>query len=163
MADDRDSETTYEDETAPIFVRRPVSSSADLDITPMIDIVFLLLVFFLVASIPDAKTDVALPPARYGEGVSERSSIVITVAKRSGSGGALVYLGNGKIGAPLSGTASEQTQAIASWVREGVESGKTSVLVKGEGSVSAKDVQNVTSAVGMVGGVSLHLGVMESD
>ena len=39
---------------------------AEMDFTPMIDMVFLLLIFFLVASKIDQATSVKLPPARHG-------------------------------------------------------------------------------------------------
>ena len=39
-------EDDFQDD-APVIPRRPMKDTADMDITPMIDIVFLLLIFFL--------------------------------------------------------------------------------------------------------------------
>jgi biopolymer transport protein ExbD len=164
MNDEHVPETeSNEEDVAPVFFRRPLKDSVDLDITPMIDIVFLLLIFFLVASIPDPSSAVQLPPARYGEGVSERNAVIITVAQRDGSGKGLVYLADGKVGNPLTGTKEEQAQAIAKTVQEGVDQNKTAVLVKAERGVLHREVSSVTAAVGRVEGISLHLAVLESD
>ena len=82
MASQRVPNATLPDEDAgPVIARRPVGETADLDITPMIDITFLLLIFFMVASTSDVQTSVELPPARHGKGVSERDSVIITIAE----------------------------------------------------------------------------------
>ncbi len=52
-------------EEHPLVFRRPLED-AEMDITPMIDITFLLLIFFLVASRLDEDAPVELPTARYG-------------------------------------------------------------------------------------------------
>jgi hypothetical protein len=52
------SENVADTEEAILHPRRQVQPEEELDITPMIDVTFLLLIFFLVASIPDAQTSV---------------------------------------------------------------------------------------------------------
>ena len=64
--------------------RRFTQSDDEMDITPMIDITFLLLIFFLVASTPDRQTAVDLPTARFGRGVSQNNA-VITGTERDAS------------------------------------------------------------------------------
>ena len=44
----------------------------ELDITPMIDVTFLLLAFFVVVSKMDPSASVALPIASYGQSVQEK-------------------------------------------------------------------------------------------
>ena len=61
--------------------KRKPAVDTELDITPMIDVTFLLLIFFLVASTPNAQTAVELAPARHGDGVSEQSSVIVTIAR----------------------------------------------------------------------------------
>ena len=107
------------DDDGPVLPRKPMQDSADMDITPMIDIVFLLLIFFLVSSTPDKNTAVELPPARYGVGVSEKNSVVITVAKPEGAGKTDVYLADGRKGSPLPESKDEQTAAIVAAVEDG--------------------------------------------
>ena len=62
------------------LVRRARTDDAEMDITPMIDVTFLLLIFFLVCSSPDQQNSVDLPKARYGTGVDKKNSVVITVS-----------------------------------------------------------------------------------
>lgn len=59
--------------------RRRKGDEAELDITPMIDITFLLLSFFVVASKMDPSAAVAVPKAQYGETVSEKNCVCLLV------------------------------------------------------------------------------------
>ena len=111
-------------EEHPLVFRRPLED-AEMDITPMIDITFLLLIFFLVASRLDEDTPVELPPARYGTAVAEKSSIPITLAKGSGES-ANVYLADGRAtDRQVSSTdLTVQEEAIVSYVEEKLREGK---------------------------------------
>jgi len=127
----------------------------------MIDITFLLLIFFLVASTADVQTAVDLPPARHGQGVSDTKSVVLTIAERGGPGSALVYLGDGTGGTPLPDDSALQEERIAQAVRDGFNQGKPTVLVKAEKGVLHREVSRVAAAAGQVEGIKLHLAVME--
>ena len=159
MADEKVRDETFaEQDAGPVIAHRPLKETADLDITPMIDITFLLLIFFLVASTCDVQTAVELPPARYGKGISERTSVIITVAERGGPGPAQVYLADGKSGAPLPDDPAAQEEQIIAAVRD---SDKSNVLVKAEKGLLHREVSRVAAAVGQVEGIKLHLAVFE--
>ena len=186
MVDDRLHDDTDEAEEGPILPRRRVEASADLDITPMIDIVFLLLIFFIVSSVPDPQVEADLPRARHGKGVDKQTSVIFTV-KDLGDGQAEVYLGNGKRGDPLPETPSEQDaiirkalagqtiallpadpdvqkDVIRRAVLEGNKNlGKTAVLVKAEKGVPFHVTDRVAKAVGSAGieGMGLNFAVIE--
>ena len=145
----------------PLFKRRHKVEEPDLDITPMIDMTFLLLIFFLVTSVPDVQKALALPPAHHGVAVDDRSSIVITLADVGEKLPAQIYLGDGREGEPLVGTATQQAEAIAKAVRAGIAEGKTSVLIKAERGVVHRDVARVSNAASAAGRVRLHVAVME--
>ena len=51
----------------------------EMDITPMIDVTFLLLIFFLVASKMSADKAVSLPEARAGIPISATNSVVLVL------------------------------------------------------------------------------------
>ena len=155
------SDFLKDEDQGPVVVRRPVQESADLDITPMIDITFLLLIFFLVASTTDVQSSVELPPARYGKGVSDRTSVILTVAERGGPGPARVYLGDGTGGSPLPDDPAVQEEQIAQYVRQGFDEGKSTVLVKAGKGVRHREVSRVVAAAGQVEGVKMHLAVLE--
>lgn len=167
--------------------RRRRDNGGDLDITPMIDIVFLLLIFFLVASIPDMNAQATLPPARHGVGVNPKQSIVITVAQDSQTG-SRVYLADGKSGLPMPADRAARLQAVdraargdasyvlpsdndlqAALIRQVVEAGsgtygKKHVLLKADRGVLHREVARVAEAIGSAGvdGVTLNIAVLES-
>lgn len=169
------------------LLRRRRRESVDLDITPMIDIVFLLLIFFLVASIPDMQVEADLPPARHGMGVNPRSAIVITLAEREGRRPAMVFLSDGKSGQPIPTGLADQEAAIERALRgeAGVvlpddpaeqeaiirravstgfhRSGLTTVLLKAEKGVLHRDVARVARAIAEADaeGIQLNLAVHE--
>ena len=57
----------------PVLKRTPLPNDQNLDITPMIDDTFLLLIFFLVAPVPDVQAALDLPerPNRIVEYLEE--------------------------------------------------------------------------------------------
>jgi biopolymer transport protein ExbD len=59
-----------------IFKRKRSLEEAEMDITPMIDCTFLLLIFFLVTSKMKPELAVDLPKAKHGAVVVEQSSII---------------------------------------------------------------------------------------
>jgi biopolymer transport protein ExbD len=161
-----DVEDFYEEEEdQPALPRRRLKEDADLDITPMIDCVFLLLIFFIVSSKLDQTTAVELPPARHGDGVSQEDSFIITVAKREGNEPAAVYLGDGADGQPLPDNKDQQNAAIVEAVQKAFRAGeKSRVLLKAAIGVKHKYVSQVSQAVGAAGvETKLYIGIFESD
>ena len=158
-------DTFAEEDAGPILARRPVDDKADLDITPMIDITFLLLIFFLVASIPDPQNAVDLAPARHGQGVSKRTSFIVTVVDRDGPGSALVYLGGRSPDNKLPDDPDAQEDRIVAAVETALrEEGKRTVLIRAGRGVLHGEVSRIAAAVGRVEGVkTLHLAVLEVD
>ncbi len=138
-------------------------SAEDLDMTPMIDCVFLLLIFFVMGVIPDMQTAVELPPARYGVAADPRQSVFITVADRGGAGPAWVYLADGKVGDPLPDDPKLQQATIVEAVQAGRREGKTGVILKAERSVRHAEVSRLAEAASQVPNIKLYLAVLESD
>ena len=152
-----------EEDAPPTLSKRRKSEDADLDITPMIDMVFLLLIFFLVSSTPDQKTAIELPEARHGVAVTQHDSVIFTLAE-GGLGTAPAFAADGRIpGTEL----PEESQARSSRVQELVEQGfrenKTSVVIKGDKNVAYRDVAELIKAASQVDGVKLHLAVLDSE
>ena len=157
---DREQVVDIVDEPA-LIPRRPIDD-AEMDITPMIDITFLLLIFFLVAARLDEDTPVELPPARHGTAVAVKSSVIITVAE-----------GNGENAESIRETARHpiacfrqailpprrrRSSAMSSKVWQ---TGKSSVLIKAEKGVKHRDVARVSTAVGKAGSGDLYVAVLE--
>jgi len=155
------NDENQEDE-GPVLARRPIDASAEMDITPMIDIVFLLLIFFLVCSTMSQSTAVKLPAARHGKGVDEQTAVIITVDGEGGEDKARVYLGDGTSGELLPEDHAAQEKLIAEAVEAGLSEGKTAILVKAARGVKSGDVERVSkAAASMAEGSNFYLGVME--
>ncbi len=146
------------------LIRRLRTDDAEMDITPMIDVTFLLLIFFLVCSTPDQQSAVDLPKARYGTGVDKKNSVIITVSD-GGVESAPIYLADGKIaGARLSDDADEQTEKILEAVTKGrEEQNKENVLIKADRNVAYREIARVIKTVSQVEGAKIFLAVLESD
>ncbi|MDG2207876.1 MAG: biopolymer transporter ExbD [Pirellulales bacterium] len=70
--------------TAPLGrIRRRKAKEDDsgVDLTPMIDVVFLLLIFFIVTHTVSAKLPIKLPPAVYGKGITPDGDQAILIDK----------------------------------------------------------------------------------
>jgi len=148
------------------FARRPrkfQAQHADLEITPLIDITFLLLIFFLVCSHPDAKSAVDLPPARYGEGVSARTATIITVAAAENQSHAEVFLSDGKTGRSLPRDPQTRADQIRDYVDAGLQEGQDEVLIKAERNVSHREVSEVATAAAAIEGIRLYMAVYEAE
>ena len=143
-----------------VLPRRRFKIDNNLDITPMIDVTFLLLIFFIVSGRPDVQAALSLPASEYGVGVSRKDSFVISVAAGDRPGTAAVYLADGKVGEPLIGDDAAQEAQIRSAVQSAVRGGATEVLIKADKDVRHREVARVMRAAG-VSGVRIHLAVAE--
>jgi biopolymer transport protein ExbD len=133
-----------------LISRRPMDE-IEMDITPMIDITFLLLIFFIVASKLDEGASVQLPKAKHGTSVAMKSSAVITVAQAGDQ--ALVYCGEGKSDETLikSTDPDDQEEALVAYLEEQMAAGKLEVIIMAEKGVRHGDVARVSKAVGKIG------------
>ncbi|MEQ9408334.1 MAG: biopolymer transporter ExbD [Fuerstiella sp.] len=61
------------------FGRKKKKDEADLDITPMIDVTFLLLIFFMVTSTMQGTPDKDIPPAFSGDNANAAGFVEISV------------------------------------------------------------------------------------
>ncbi len=155
-----ESEPVGEEEER-ISFRRGLEETPEMDITPLIDMTFLLLIFFLVCTTAALEGAVELPPARYGTAVGPANAVVITVADRPGAKLPAVYLADGKKGAPLPDNIETQEEEIVRAVEAGLAAGKSLVLIKAERTVREGEVVRIAAAASRVPGVKLHVAVME--
>lgn len=150
-----------EDEEA-VLPRRPIEPDDEIDMTPMIDCVFQLLIFFLVCSTMQESSMVKLPPARHGTGANEKTAVIITVDGEGGVEKPRIYLGDGTSGPPLPEDHAAQEKLISDAVEAGLAGGKTSILVKAARGVKSGDVERVSKAAAATAeGRKFYLGVME--
>ena len=141
------------EETEPLALTgRRALVDAEMDITPMIDIVFLLLIFFLVASKMDPDTAVNLPPARHGVDIAQENAIVVIVTKGTGDTSIVMR----RDGQPFSSNLEQQETEIGEYVDAGLsgsppfEAPMESIIVKAQGDVKEGEVARVATAIGKV-------------
>lgn len=147
----------------PVLSRNREEIDAEMDITPMIDCVFLLLIFFIVCSTMEQQSPIPLAEARHGKAVGERDAIIISVMGGSAAS-APVYLADGPVNDPLPDDEGMQKEKILSYIEEEQrKESKTDILIKADKSVAWRDVARVLKAVSQVEGISFHLAVAESD
>lgn len=138
--------------------RRP-STDDELDITPMIDITFLLLIFFLVSSKLDAEQAVDLPKARHGGVVVGKESVILIMRRGTGDQSEVLRSDGG----PFSRDLEQQNEEIAVYVQQGLDAGKKHVIIRAEGSVRHGEVGRVSGAISesMEEGQVINIAVME--
>jgi biopolymer transport protein ExbD len=151
-----------EEDDAPVLPRRRMAVDTEMDMTPMIDCTFLLLIFFTVGAKLEDPAMVNLPQARYGKGVDPAKCVIITVAMKNEKGEAEIYLADGKKGAPLSGSPEDQAEKIKQRVEEGLLDNppRTNVLIKSENRVLHREIVRVATAAAQEG-ITFNLAVME--
>jgi biopolymer transport protein ExbD len=131
------------DET-PLQLSPKLKQDDEIDITPMIDMVFLLLIFFVVASKPDGRQANEIPKAEHGTAVASKDAIVINL-KHIGGGRAQVY---SRSGPTFSADPEQQEAEIADFIARELEQGDRQVVLRAESDVRFGEVQRVNRSIG---------------
>lgn len=141
----------------PLNLGRAVEETeVDIDMTPIIDVTFQLLIFFMFAATLVKSAAIELPPAKHGVGVDVQAATIITVGPPPGPGQpAPVYLGDTVDGPPAT------LDDVERYVRENVAAGRADVIVKAAANVPFRDVYEVERRVASVEGAKLHAAVRE--
>ena len=134
------------------MLKRSKLEETEMDITPMIDITFLLLIFFIVASKMDTPASAELPNAVANRPIMADKAIVINIHKE---GDRVI------VSAPVPGTSKPkvfssdpdaQSTEITEFVNQFVQQDeKRQVLLQASGLVKHKDISRVGQAIGAVG------------
>lgn len=112
----------------------------EFDITPMIDVVLLLLIFFIVTARMEPKIVNELPKAKNGDVVAAEDGCVIFV-KRTGDGSMQVFRADGR---QFTGAMEQIEQDIEEYVRNADK--REFVLIRGEPRVKTGDMAKVRVA-----------------
>ena len=151
----------FEDVSAEPFVRPRSNNDDEMDITPMIDITFLLLIFFLVTSKLDQEQAVDLPKARHGGVVAGKESVVVIMRRGTGEDAEV----QNSDGVPFSADKEQQNAEVAEYVQMGIDSGLKHVIIKAEASVRQGEISRVSGAISesMEEGEVINIAVLEQD
>lgn len=140
----------------PGFGRDRSSGEREIDLTSAIDIVFLLLIFFVLTSAIAVQSKVAIPPARHGKGVDPtRSTIVTLLAPLRQGEDARILLGDRTEG-PVN-----SLEEVEREIERGVAAGKSQVIIQAERTVPHRDVLEVARIVGAKDQGVLYIAVQD--
>lgn len=151
-------------DSEPLKLRRKVVEENEMDITPMIDITFLLLIFFVVTNRPDDKAKVVLPPAKYGVVLSEKSAVILSVVNVPDE---LPKIYKGKAvdekARILASSALEQDEQITDYVHDEIAKypDRMAVLIQADKALKSRDVQRIARAACREDEVKLYYKVQE--
>jgi biopolymer transport protein ExbD len=137
-----------------LIAPKSLVDDARFDVTAMVDLVFMMNIFFLVTWVEAAISEIDLPTARHCTAARADEAVVFSITK-----GPTVYLGDVKAGNALS--PGEVDRRVTAAVEEGVRENKEIVLIKAERDVALRDVAHVASVATAVKGTRLMLGVIE--
>jgi biopolymer transport protein ExbD len=129
-------------------VPRKKPEEAELDITPMIDVTFLLLIFFMVTSTMQSQSELNIPVAKHGTGVPGATVTIVKI--RSGDPPVIMR----KNGSEMS------LDEVTAYVQEGFPE-KDEVVIKADRDVPHGFVQEVTREVVKVEDIKFSIGVKE--
>ena len=139
--------------------KQKASEKGHIDMTPMVDVVFQLLTFFLLAVKRDTQKPLDVPIVNRSTAVADAESTFIAV--KAATGGATeptIILGD-RHGEGVKITAEQVKQKV----EEGVASGRKMIVVKAEKFVPHGEVLKVCRIVASVDGAMLHVGVQTKD
>jgi biopolymer transport protein ExbD len=110
-----------------------------MDITPMIDMTFLLLIFFMVTSTMQVESRLQMPPAGHGQGVPLEEAVVMSVLKTGDE--PQIVQGDKPSGTPM------QLAEVGAYVSSELSSGgKHTIIIKADRDIPSGFVEEVARA-----------------
>jgi biopolymer transport protein ExbD len=148
----RSAPSPFDEDT--LVPTKPIVDDARFDITAMVDLVFMMNIFFLVTWTNAANAEVELPVAQHCTAADLDNSVVFTITK-----GPTVYIGDARPGGAL--TPAEVDARVQQETEKGAAEGHMTVLIKAEKDVAVREVIHVGQIATSVRGTNLMLGVVE--
>lgn len=142
-----------------LVARRTLGDDAEFDITAMIDLVFLMTIYFMVTFLTAAMGEINLPTAAHVAALDPETSVAITVLGSLDGKSIVVFLGNSDNGEAIRDVEQQELQ-VRQWVEQAMGDGRTDVLIKAEKKVRLRDLFRISTAAA-VEGMKLHVAVTE--
>ena len=155
------SDLTLTSNYADLFPQAQRHIDPEFDITAMVDLVFMMNIFFLVTFVTAALGEINLPAANHAVALDSEKATVITVLAGPDWKTVFVYLGDGKKGTPIA-EADDQATQIANLVEREAAQGKDAVLIKAEKGIRLREIKRIANAASREG-MKLHIAIMEKD
>lgn len=142
-------------------IRRPPPEDPAFDVTAMIDLVFMMNIYFLFTFIGARASEIDLPTANYAAPLDVEEATTVTILNGTRWETVDLFLGDGKVGAPIT-SPDEQAAQVRKLVRQGLSEGKSAVLIKAEANVRLRHLRQLGASLAEEP-VQLYLGVIEKD
>ena len=148
-----------------VMPRRRTVEDTELDMTPMIDMTFQLLIFFLVTFKSDPSASIPLPSAKFGNAVPSKNAIIVSIQKGEGNNPAKVYRGFANDPAKLINSTDLkviETELETYIQTEADRAEKTMVILQAGKDVKYRDVASVAKSVSKIAEIQqLYVAVLE--
>lgn len=146
----------------PLRPRRSEVEDPHFDITAMVDLVFMMNIFFLVTWVGAAMAEIDLPTARHCVAVDPEQTLIVTVLSGPDRQTPVIYLGEVRSSAkPIDPAEIDETVRAA--VEKFAADGKHTVLIKAEKQVQVQHTARVATAAQAVEGTKVNLAVVEKE
>jgi biopolymer transport protein ExbD len=141
--------------------RRAHHETPEFDVTAMVDLVFMMNIYFLVVFITMALGQMSLPAADHAKALDAETATIIQITRSLDGKSSKVRLPESDPEAEISDPA-EQEKKIQAAVEQGLAAGKDIVLLKAEGKVRLGELFRIATAAAQEG-VKLNVAVLEKD
>jgi biopolymer transport protein ExbD len=147
---------------ATFMPRRPMGGDSNFDITAMIDLVFMMNIFFLVTSLTKSNSAPDLPTASFCVPADESECVVISVVSGKDPENPVVFIAGESADKGISDQQEQQDEIVAA-VEKGVAEKKNKVLIKAEKNILVRHIVRLSSSASAVEGTQTLFAVMEVD
>ncbi len=144
-----------------LIARRPDTDTPEFDITAMVDLVFMMNIYFLVTFVTVAMGELNLPSATHCAALDADNAVIFTLTRSLDGKSVNLYVGDGVKTEPITDTA-QQAERIQAAVEQGIAAGKKAVLLKAEKKVRLADLFRIATAASAEG-IKLNIGVLEKN
>ena len=139
------TETDLDDE---FVMPRKKRGDDEMDITPMIDITFLLLIFFVVASKMDPTQTGEIPSADHGLAVSAKDSAVIFIEPGGGEQAVLTRRDGSRFSTDEETQSAQIVEYLTRELEKSIDRDKNQVMLLGSPEVHVGEVTRVQQIIG---------------
>jgi biopolymer transport protein ExbD len=150
-----------------LIARRPDSEMPEFDITAMVDLVFMMNIYFLVTFVAVSMGQLNLPSATHVAALDADTAVIFTLTRSADGKSVNMYVGDSIKTEAVTDT-SQQEERVQAAVTKGAASGKKNVLLKAEKKVRLGDMFRIASdASAAIAATSkdmkLNIGVLEKE
>jgi len=134
--------------------RKKMKHDEEIDVAPLIDCTFILLMYFIVLQAMTPRMDANVPAAEHGTAMKQESASVITIKNNPDTQQTSIIYGDDKRG---EGTVA----GVTTFVEDGLRKQKNNVIIMADREVPHGIVQQVLKAAAKVEGVKLGIAVQD--